>query len=109
MPQGEKGSLAKKALLLDPRKVSELRRLLKAETARPKASVPLSTVLWQSGGPGRIAAVRLGRRQARTSSSLKRATITAKAVATADRAVHAVASKERKVILRGNPSYAVST
>jgi len=32
MPQGEKGSLAKKALLLDPRKVNELRRLLKAET-----------------------------------------------------------------------------
>ena len=32
MPQGEKGAFAKKALLLDPRKVNELRRLLKAET-----------------------------------------------------------------------------
>jgi hypothetical protein len=32
MPRGVKGSLAKKALLLDPRKVDELRRLLKTET-----------------------------------------------------------------------------
>lgn len=32
MPRGVKGSLAKKALLLDPHKVNELRRLLKAET-----------------------------------------------------------------------------
>lgn len=32
MPRGVKGSLAKKALLLDPRKINELRRLLKAET-----------------------------------------------------------------------------
>lgn len=32
MPQREKGSLARKALLLDPRKVNELRRLLKVET-----------------------------------------------------------------------------
>ena len=32
MPRSEKGSLAKKALLLDPNKVNELRRLLKAET-----------------------------------------------------------------------------
>jgi hypothetical protein len=32
MPQGEKGSPAKKALLLDLRKVNELRCLLKAET-----------------------------------------------------------------------------
>ena len=32
MPRGGKRSLAKKALLLDPNKVNELRRLLKAET-----------------------------------------------------------------------------
>jgi hypothetical protein len=32
MPRSEKGSLAKKALLLDLHKVNELRRLLKAET-----------------------------------------------------------------------------
>lgn len=32
MSRGEKGSLAKKALLLNPHKVNELRRLLKAET-----------------------------------------------------------------------------
>jgi hypothetical protein len=32
MAREAKGSLVKKALLLDPRKVNELRRLLKAET-----------------------------------------------------------------------------
>ena len=32
MPRSEKGLLAKKALLLDPHKVNELRRLLKAKT-----------------------------------------------------------------------------
>jgi hypothetical protein len=32
MPRSEKGSLAKKALLLNPHKINELRRLLKAET-----------------------------------------------------------------------------
>lgn len=32
MPKGAKGSLAKKALFLDPRKVKELRHLLRAET-----------------------------------------------------------------------------
>lgn len=32
MPRSGKSSLAKKALLLDPHKVTELRRLLKSET-----------------------------------------------------------------------------
>jgi hypothetical protein len=32
MPRGEKGSLAKQVLLLDPHQINELRRVLKAAT-----------------------------------------------------------------------------